>query len=85
MADMNDVKPIGKVVTFDEAADYYKLRALLSDAERCNTVAIVAQQQAQAAFKVRDAFVKQMADKYGFDATFKQMQSDDDTQSFSFS
>ncbi len=77
--------PLGSVVRFEDAGDYYKLRALISDAERATAVAQMVRQQALAAIAVRDACVRQMAEKYGFDPMFTQVQQDDETQSFSFS
>jgi len=71
-------------VKFEEA-DYYKLRALISDAERFTVVLTVAQQRQAAACAARDVFVNQMAEKYGFDPMFTQSQENDTACEFSFS
>ena len=77
---MSDVKPLGHVVTFDEL-DYVKLRLAFRDAE---AVIAAAQAEVNKAIGKRDAFMKQMAEKYEFDATCRTWQWDDDTWSFSF-
>ena len=81
---MDDAKLETTPVKFDEA-EYYKLRALMSDADRDHAILITAQRQAQATCAVRDVFLQKMAFKYGFDARFQRVQQNDETLEFSFS
>ena len=71
-----DVQPLGQVVQFEEA-EYYKLRTRIADAEAASVKAL----QLIAA---KDALVKDLAAKYGFDPAFKTWQADDDCLRFSF-
>jgi len=73
---MADMQPIGKVIKF-ETADYYKLRTREADA-----AAAVA--RAHAIVNLKDALVKELAAKYGFDPAYTTWQADDDTESFAF-
>jgi hypothetical protein len=72
-----EITPIGHVVKM-ETADYYKLRTREADA-----AAAVA--RAHAIVNIKDALVKELAAKYGFDPAYSVWQADDDTESFSFS
>lgn len=72
-----DIKPAGAVVKLDEG-EYYKLRTRIMEAD-------LAVARATAILAAKDALVKELAAKYGFDVSFTRWQADDDTTSFSFS
>ncbi len=74
---MSDSMPVGQAVTMD-AADYYKLRTRIADAD----AAVV---RAAALLKAKDTLLLELAQKYAFDPAFTRWQCNDDTCEFSFS
>lgn len=75
------VNPQGHVVRFEEL-EYKTLRLYIRDAD---AAIAEAQVKVNTVLAARDAYMAQMAAKYGFDAKgFTKMQWDDATSSFSF-
>jgi len=71
-----DVQPLGHVVQLEEA-EYFKLRTRIADAEAASAKALQV-------IAVKDALVKDLAAKYGFNPAFTRWQCDDDALRFSF-
>jgi len=73
---MAEIQPLTAPVTMS-AADYYQLRTRIAEAD----AALV---RAAALVKAKEALIRELALKYGFDPAFTRWQCNDETLAFAF-